>query len=655
MKRLLTLVIILVCAAAVASVFAKRKTQLEPSYAWRLESPLGLRVPADIDTLPDNYGRRSVPSEVSDAWATTGNLGGPGINMIFAERPALGRFFFDDAFAHWLPSYGKQRFYNTRIPMTLLSYNAGGGRDDGQDRLQATFSGNINARAQVGGMVDYLYSKGSYANQAAKDLAWGFSGSYLGPRYEMQAFFYHYNLVNKENGGITDPLYITDPALVQGGVTSVNAKNIPTRLSNAFTRLVGQQFYLNQRYKVGFWHEQRDSVTDTVTGRTYVPVTSFIWTLSYRDGRHIFRDDSPGETGNFFTNTYLYPGRTADRTSYWSLSNTFGISLLEGFNRYAKFGLAAFLTYDIVKYTQTPDSLDRTGLELTPFPDGIAGIEPEHSENNITVGGQLTKQRGSILTYEATARFGITGQVAGDIDIDGRVRTRFPILGDTVAITGVGSFSNKSTPYLMNNYLSNHFIWKNDFGKERRLVFGGNLDLDHTDSHLQIRAENIQNHLYFNSDFLPAQHGGSIQVFSARLQQNLRAGLLHWDNSLTFQTSSDETVIPLPKLAVYSNLYLKFRIATLFVQLGVDCDYYTRYYAPRYQPATATFANQHEQMLGNYPFMNVYANFKLSKARFYVLFSHINQGWFSKDYFSVVDYPLNPRRFQLGISVDFAN
>lgn len=655
MKRLLTLVIILVCAAAVASVFAKRKTQLEPSYAWRLEPPLGLRVPADIDTLPDNYARRSVPSEVSDAWATTGNLGGPGINMIFAERPALGRFFFDDAFAHWLPSYGKQRFYNTRIPMTLLSYNAGGGRDDGQDRLQATFSGNINARAQVGGMVDYLYSKGSYANQAAKDLAWGFSGSYLGPRYEMQAFFYHYNLVNKENGGITDPLYITDPALVQGGVTSVNAKNIPTRLSNAFTRLVGQQFYLNQRYKVGFWHEQRDSVTDTVTGRTYVPVTSFIWTLSYRDGRHIFRDDSPGETGNFFTNTYLYPGRTADRTSYWSLSNTFGISLLESFNRYAKFGLAAFLTYDIVKYTQTPDSLDRTGLELTPFPDGIAGIEPEHSENNITVGGQLTKQRGSILTYEATARFGITGQVAGDIDIDGRVRTRFPILGDTVAITGVGSFSNKSTPYLMNNYLSNHFIWKNDFGKERRLAFGGNLDLDHTDSHLQIRAENIQNHLYFNSDFLPAQHGGSVQVFSARMQQNLRAGILHWDNSLTFQTSSDETVIPLPKLAVYSNLYLKFRIATLFVQLGVDCDYYTRYYAPRYQPATATFANQHEQMLGNYPFMNVYANFKLSKARFYVLFSHINQGWFSKDYFSVVDYPLNPRRFQLGISVDFAN
>lgn len=655
MKRLLSIIIILVCAASVASVYAKRKTQLAPSYAWRIEPPLGLQVPADIDTLPDNYAQRSVPSEVSDAWATTGNLGGAGMNMIFSERPAISRFFLEDAYSHWLPSYGKQRFYNTRIPMTLLSYNTGGGRENGQDRLQTTFSGNINKRAQVGAFLDYLYSKGSYANQAAKDLAWGLSGSYMGERYEMQSFFYHYNLVAKENGGISDPLYITDPALVQGGVTSVDAKNIPTNLSDAHTRLTGQQFYLNQRYKVGFWQEQRDSVTDSVTSRTYIPVTSFIWTLAYRDGRHTFRDDASGELRNFFTNTYLDPTRTNDRTSYWSLSNTFGISLLEGFNRYAKFGLAAFLTYDIVKYKQTADTLDRSGLELTPFPEGIAGIEPQHSENNITVGGQLTKQHGSILTYDATARFGITGQVVGDIDIEGHVRTRFPLLGDTVAITGFGSFSNKTAPYLMKNYLSNHFIWQNDFGKERRVAFGGNLDLDHTDSHIQVMVENIQNHLYFNSDFMPEQHGGSVQVLSARLQQNLNAGILHWDNSVTVQTSTDEDIISLPKVAVYSNLYLKFRIATLFVQLGVDCDYYTKYYAPKYQPATATFANQHEVKLGNYPFMNAYANFKLSKARFYVLFSHINQGWFSKDYFSVVDYPLNPRRFQIGISVDFAN
>ncbi len=67
------------------------------------------------------------------------------------------------------------------------------------------------------------------------------------------------------------------------------------------------------------------------------------------------------------------------------------------------------------------------------------------------------------------------------------------------------------------------------------------------------------------------------------------------------------------------------------------------------------FCNQHDKLIGNYPFMNAYINMKLSKARFYVMFSHVNQGLTGKNYFSMPDYPMNPRRFQMGVSVDFAN
>ena len=128
-----------------------------------------------------------------------------------------------------------------------------------------------------------------------------------------------------------------------------------------------------------------------------------------------------------------------------------------------------------------------------------------------------------------------------------------------------------------------------------------------------------------------------------------------WDNRVIYQTSSDDAVLSLPKLALRSSLYIRARIATLHFQLGLDCDYYTRYHAPAYQPATATFHNQREALLGNYPFMTAYANMKLSKVRFYVMMTHINQGWFSADYFSLPHYPLNPRRFQMGLSIDFAN
>lgn len=224
-------------------------------------------------------------------------------------------------------------------------------------------------------------------------------------------------------------------------------------------------------------------------------------------------------------------------------------------------------------------------------------------------------------------------------------------------VKGYGHFSNTTAPYLMNNYISNHFAWKNDFGKIRRLRFGGMLDLPHTGTFVNVGVENIQNHIYFSPDMLPVQNGGSVQVFSVKVQQNLRWRALNWENTLIYQKSSDDAVIPLPQFAVYSNLYFYFRIAkVLQVQLGVDMDYYTSYYAPGYQPSTMAFYNQREIKCGNYPFMNAYANFKLSRARFFVLYSHLNQGMFGDDnYFSLPHYPLNPRRFQMGVIVDFVN
>lgn len=631
-----------------------KKLNLAPSYAWTILQPLGLRVESTIDTLPDNYGQRSVPSALSAAYATTGNLGAEGLNMIWHERPMRSDFFFRDAIGPWIPSESTMRFYNTRQPMTLLSYNTAGGRDNAQERLNGVFSGNINSKAQIGALLDYIYSKGCYNNQADKNLTWGLSGSYMGDRYEMQAFVNSFNSLNKENGGITDPLFITDPALVQGGVTSVDPKTIPTRLSDAHTRISGTQLYINNRYKIGFWDETRDE-TDSVISRTYIPVTSFIHTLKYTRGKHMFRNTSTEEADEFFTNTYLNPELTIDRTSYWSLENTVGISMLEGFNKYAKFGLSAFMTYEIDRFNQTADTLDRTTLDLTPFPDGITDIAPHATEHKARIGAQLTKQQGSILRYDATAEFGVIGAAAGDIRLNGNIYTNVPLPFDTLRVSAFGRFTNEATPYLMRNYLSNHFIWKNDFGKERRVGFGGAIDIPRTGTNFTAGVENVQNHVYFNSDFLPAQHGGSVQVLSLQLNQNLRFGPFNWDNAVTYQTSSNAAVIPLPSLAIYSNLYFKFRIATLKVQLGVDCDYYTKYYAPKYQPATASFANQTEEKFGNYPFMNVYANFKLSKVRFYVMMSHVNQGLFTKNYFSMADYPLNPRRFQLGLSVDFAN
>ena len=632
------------------------------SKAWTLLPPLGIHEPSTIDTLLYNYGQRSVPSAQSPAYASVGNLGGSGMNMLYFERRPMSDFFFRDALRAWLPMQGDHRFYNTRVPMTLVSYNTGGGRENKQDRLQATFSGNASSRLQFGANVDYIYSKGSYANQAVKNLIWGLSSSYMGDRYEYQTFFNHYNGLNQDNGGITDDLYITDPAQLQGGQTSIDAKNIPTNLTSARTRMKGLEFYMNHRYKLGFWKitPPNDSIPgDTIEHRTYIPVTSFVWTLDYNDASHTFYNNSPSEASTFWDNRYLTTGNSTDPTKYWSLRNSFGIQLLEGFNKYAKAGLAAYVTHEMRSYKQSPDSLpiaveDRNEL-LSPYPYDTK-VARRETQNLLWVGAQLTKQQGTLIRYEATARFGVVGPAAGEIYAEGRAMSQFPFLRDSLNIAVYGLFANEAPPYLMNNYVSNYFIWKNDFGKTRRFRVGGELSFPLTDTYLNVGVENVQNAIYFGPDSRPVQNGGSVQMISASLRQNFHVGILNWNNRVTFQTTTNDAVVPLPRLSIYSNLFIRFRVAkVLHVDLGVDCDYYTRYYAPGFQPATMGFYNQRDVKVGNYPFMNVYANMKLKRARFYIMMSHVNQGMMGDNYFALPHYPMNPRRFQMGVSVDFAN
>lgn len=624
---------------------------------WTLISPLGLHQKAEFDTLPYNYQRQAIPSMVSDAYATTGNLGAEGQNQIFFDRKDRMPFFFLDALRLWLATFDKQKFYNVYVPFTQLSYNMGGGKQNSQDRLRMDFAGNVNRRIGVGAKLDYLYSKGAYQGQSTKDFTFGLSGYYKGDRYELQAFYNHWNLLNKENGGITNELYITDPAELQGGVSHIDAKTIPVNLSNAHSRVNGQQLYINQAYNVGFWREV--AVNDTLTREVYVPVTKFIWTLDYESGHHIFLNGNPSQGDEFWTNRYLQAENTSDHTRYSSFTNTLGISMIEGFQKWAKFGLSAYAQYALRTYKQPmadiPLEEDFPADLLTPLPAGLK-VKAKDTEHLLWAGVQLTKQQGSILTYAADFKMGLTGDVAGDIDLTGNAATAIPLLGDTVNVDVNAHFRNIAQPYLLQHYISNHFAWDNDFGKTRSFRVGGGITVPWTDTRLEAGFENLQNYVYFGDNSLPAQYGGSVRIFSARLKQHLGAGILNWDNTITFQTTSKDDVLPLPMLTWYTNLYLHFRaFRVLDVQLGVDCDYYTKYYAPSYQPALMSFQTQQEQKIGNYPFMNLYASCRLYKTRFFVMMSHINQGWFSKNYFSMPLYPLNPRKFQIGLCVDFAN
>lgn len=626
-------------ASGAAYNMAEAITQLK---SWRVSPLEGARYATPIDTLLQDYSQSvAIPSlQYGFTSAITGNFGAEGVNMNYMERPLPGQFHFADAIYPYITSVETTKFYNTRVPMTLVSYNTGGSKDQIQDRLRAVFNGNINRRAQVGANIDYLYSLGSYDNQAAKHLNFGVNGSYLGDRYQVMAIYNQFNSLNKENGGIEDDLYILDPEEVQGGSNRITTKTIPVNLQYAQSRVTGRQAWLNNKFRFGF-HRVNEEDSTTV----FVPVSQVFWTVNYYDFTHSFTDRA--QDNGYFENTYISEA-TDDDTKNRNVRNIVGISLLEGFNRWAKFGLTAYAMHEYSWYKQTPVGESTIAAEL--------GIERRHTEHSLFIGGRLAKERGSYIRYDADVRAGIGGAKAGELDLKGGAELRLKLRNDTASLRVFGAFTNLQPSYFLREYVSNHFAWKLDAGKTRRVRLGATLDIPNTRTNLTAAVENVQNLVYFGADALPVQHSGNVQVVGATLRQDLKLGILLWQNSLTYQTSTNDAVIPLPKFSVYSNLSVNFRIATLRVQLGVDCNYNTSYYALGYQPATMTFTNRRDFKVGNYPMMDAYINMKLSKVRFYVLCSHWNQGLFGgRNYFSTVHNPLNPRRFLFGLSVDFAN
>ena len=130
------------------------------------------------------------------------------------------------------------------------------------------------------------------------------------------------------------------------------------------------------------------------------------------------------------------------------------------------------------------------------------------------------------------------------------------------------------------------------------------------------------------------------------------------DNEVTWQKSSNETILPLPQLSLYSNLYILTKLAkkVLTVQLGADVRYFTKYNAPAYTPAVQQFHLQPENdqvEIGGYPIVNIYANLQLKRTRLFAMYSHVNQGMGTRNSFLVPHYPINPSLLKIGVSWNF--
>ena len=398
--------------------------------------------------------------------------------------------------------------------------------------------------------------------------------------------------------------------------------------------------------------------------KEFVPVTSFIHTIQFDNYRRIYQAyNTPSNyyANNYNVQEYLSGDSIYDKTRYYSLKNTFALSLLEGFNKWAKAGLKAFITSDLRHFT-LPNA---TGID-------------SYNEHNLSIGAQLSKTQGKLLHYDAIAETWLTGSDAGQMKLDVNADLNFKLFGDTLTLSANGFLYRLNPTFYYRHFHSRHAWWdNNNLSKIIHSRIQGILNYQKTRTTLRVEIDEIKNYTYFASSYntvndnrvnhaiIVKQNNGLIHLLTASISQDFTFGPINWENMITYQNSSNKTVLPVPALNIYSNLYLRFKIAhVLRCDFGADVRYFTKYYAPDYVPILGQYAiqtntdtngNDNRIEIGNYPVANVYANFHLKHTRFFIMLSHFNAGTGRKNYFFTPHYPLNQSILRFGLSWNFFN
>lgn len=635
-------------------------------YSWKVDSRFGNITYLPIDTLTHAFQNTNDVGGMTGQYNYLGNLGSPRLSRIFFDRKDPSQYFFTDPYDFSVQRPEDVIFTNTLSPFTNLSYYKGGGNRYGEERFKSYFAINANKRLGFGFYIDYIYGRGMYDSQSTALFNGGLFSSYRGDKYDMHFIFNNDNLKMAENGGITDDRYITNPLDMAEGKKEYNSYDIPTNLNKIWNHNTSYHAFLTHRYNLGFHREKSDSVSaDSVRIlKEFVPVTSFIHTLQVDlNGRkYISYDDEQNQ--KYFQNNYLGTD-SIDKTRRTSIKNTIGISLREGFNKWAKAGLTAFLSYEYRKFTLT-DTTNIPGKRRLGH----------YKESVLSVGGELSKKQGKLLHYNVLGEIAIAGEDAGQFTVEGKGDLNVRLFGDTVRLEANAFIKNQNPVFYFRHFHSKHYWWNNDdLSKIMRTRIEGKLNIDKWGTTLRAGVENIKNYTYLANTSMPVkneageitsfknnaavrQFGGNIQVLSAILQQKFKFGIFHLEGEAAYQKSSEQDILPLPKLSMYGNFYIKAGLAkkVLQLELGADVRYFTKYYAPDYSPAIGQFYNQNPENkieIGSYPIVNVYANLHLKRTRFFVMMYHINQGSGNSSYFLAPHYPVNPKMIKFGLSWNF--
>ncbi|WP_320052019.1 putative porin [uncultured Acetobacteroides sp.] len=609
-------------------------------FSWKINSYTNIPTRVAIDTGQRNIQKIYPFYQGENVGATyLGNIGGAQVLYDFFKTEAPTSFIFQNPYQVFTETPENVKFYNTKVPFTNLRYSMAGNRTEAEEIFGLTLAENVNPALSFGINYNRFGTKGLYKNQRSKTKEFSGYVSYLGKKYSAYAG-YIFNLADvKENGGIANDRDVLD--------TTIKPSYISVNLQNASNLIKNNTFFLSQTYGI-----RLSSSGDFVNNGIYAgPLILAGMYSQYSTYHRVYSDvtnrkstDRPNdEVVVFYKNYYINPNASYDSTHLREFDNRVYLQIRPYTDKSLLNLLGGGVGYQSLRYY------------MFKLDDYLFGNKETDYYNIYSYGYASGKFR-KYIDWNGFAKLVLAGHNAGDLD--GRGSAAFSVypLGREVRLIGAFKFKSETPNYYLNNYFSNHFVWSNNFDRVVDTRIEVRLEVPSISLDMGVRQAIVSKFIFFNKEALPEQIKGSVSISSLFFKKDIAIGHLHIDGQVLFQKTSNEDVLPLPTVAVNAGVYYQFNIVknVLKSQLGVDVQYNKAYYAYAYNPSVGQFHMQDKRKIGDYPWLDAFANFKWKRAAIFIKVRNLGEGLAGpNDYFSALHYPRVPLQLQYGLSWSF--
>lgn len=509
---------------------------------------------------------------------------------------------------------GNLPYYKLNVPFTLLAYTSG---EDREQVFKGRHYQQVRRNLGVGIGFNIHNSIGSYIRQKSDNVSMAFQVLYRSQnqRYGIAANFINNRFKHRENGGILNP------ERFEGNMESDRGR-MSVKLNTAENRWRETNTYFRQYIHLfDPKHQENDSISGTHSG-----LGTLVHKFNYQRLAQVYEDKNP--LSGFYREILIDSTLTTDSMVLHTVYNEllWNFPLIE--NDFMGFTINAGIGHVFMHYRML--EINQKYNQITPL------IMPE-------------LRLGERLTFIGNFRR-ITGDFRnGDQELGAVVSYRFKNL-KPVIIEGSLNHALTSPGLFYHIYQSNHFEWNNQFDKQESNELGFSIQQNNTK--VGASYTTINGFAYLDTLARPAWYAEKFNIVSAFINSRLEWRKLIVDNKFTFQHISDETALRLPAILLNSTLGYEIDLfdGALQAMGGVELFYNSAWKAQAYMPATRSFYLQNQTETGNYPFIDVFLNLRVKRARIFFLMQHVNEGLLGYDYYMIPHYPMPDRAFKFGIN-----